>query len=63
MSSAFFSLAFSFDAAAAPNHDRTKMAQFNGTWALNQAKSDSTDELLTAQGVGWIKRKVNKLKK
>jgi len=36
------------------------MAQFNGTWALNQAKSDSTDELLTAQGVGWIKRKVKK---
>jgi len=36
------------------------MAQFNGTWVLNQAKSDSTDELLTAQGVGWIKRKVTK---
>lgn len=29
-----------------------------GTWILDEAKSDSTDGLLEAQGVGWVKRKV-----
>ena len=31
---------------------------FNGSWVLDLAKSQDTDALLTAQGVGWLKRKV-----
>jgi hypothetical protein len=31
---------------------------FVGTWVLDTGKSDSFDDLLTAQGVGFIKRKV-----
>jgi hypothetical protein len=34
------------------------MAAVNGVWVLDSAKSDGTDKLLTAQGVGWIKRQV-----
>ena len=34
------------------------MAAFNGVWVLDQNKSESTDKLLTAQGVGFLKRKV-----
>jgi len=30
----------------------------NGTWVLNQKKSDSIDDVLAAQGVGWAKRKI-----
>jgi len=29
-----------------------------GTWVLDDSKSENTDALLEAQGVGWVKRKV-----
>mmetsp|Transcript_32723 Transcript_32723/g.51151 ORF Transcript_32723/g.51151 Transcript_32723/m.51151 type:complete len:138 (-) Transcript_32723:42-455(-) len=32
--------------------------QFIGTWELDKAKSEDADAILTAQGVGWAKRKV-----
>ncbi|MBX2798067.1 MAG: hypothetical protein KTR31_10370 [Myxococcales bacterium] len=32
-------------------------ADFSGRWTLDLAASDSLDELLEAQGVGWVKRK------
>jgi len=34
------------------------MSALVGTWVLDEAKSDNTDALLEAQGVGWVKRKV-----
>ena len=32
--------------------------QFIGTWELDKAKSESSEEILTAQGIGWAKRKI-----
>ncbi|KII93794.1 hypothetical protein PLICRDRAFT_405412 [Plicaturopsis crispa FD-325 SS-3] len=30
---------------------------FSGKWFMNKTLGDSTDEILTQQGVGWLKRK------
>lgn len=32
--------------------------EIKGTWELDKAQSDDTDAMLTAQGVGWAKRKL-----
>mmetsp|Transcript_30990 Transcript_30990/g.86822 ORF Transcript_30990/g.86822 Transcript_30990/m.86822 type:complete len:143 (+) Transcript_30990:81-509(+) len=32
--------------------------EFEGTWAMDKAQSEDADAMLSAQGVGWMKRKV-----
>jgi hypothetical protein len=36
----------------------TSFADFSGAWVLDTELSDPVDELLTMQGVGWMKRKM-----
>jgi len=48
----FFVAVFAL-ASAAP----AGAADLGGTWQLDRSASDSPDELLQAQGVGWLKRK------
>ncbi|VDB85814.1 unnamed protein product [Peniophora sp. CBMAI 1063] len=41
---------------AAPAEKTLK--DLTGKWVMNKVLSDSTDDVLTLQGVGWLKRKV-----
>jgi len=36
----------------------TEYADFNGKWELDAALSDPPDEMLSMQGVGWLRRKM-----